>query len=133
MRIIPARAGSRSVKDVRKGDVRDHPRARGEQVRLSFLRIIRVGSSPRARGAGVIMEQLVQQLRIIPARAGSSEGQVRMSPVLRDHPRARGAVHCLALGHPVVRIIPARAGSSQTRDMLDKQVRDHPRARGEQL
>ena len=48
------------------------------------------GSSPRMRGADVLMVCLPLIVRIIPAHAGSSERDYRPARVRADHPRACG-------------------------------------------
>ena len=151
--IIPARAGSRPAESSYPPNKQDHPRARGEQIRRAgrFARCL--GSSPRARGAGKVVENSILLVGIIPARAGSSPNQRPARAVKRDHPRARGEqqlhvyiqgrmqgssprargavldalMHFLAGG-----IIPARAGSSSRLRRHIHIFWDHPRARGEQ-
>ena len=152
-RIIPARAGSRSVSTWRRGLGQDHPRACGEQRLSSQMHVWLRGSSPRVRGAGRVKQCANGYPRIIPARAGSSPGRARTRQPCTDHPRAcgeqrqrrgprqpqsgssprvRGAGlrHLLSDGHRG--IIPARAGSRGGLLLLDAVEEDHPRACGEQ-
>ena len=70
--IIPARAGSRRKRCISNHNVRDHPRACGEQIALWRSTVALMGSSPRVRGAGQNNPIPVDRIRIIPARAGSS-------------------------------------------------------------
>ena len=151
--IIPARAGSRCIKNVNVNDCRDHPRACGEQWLRWFLLAQRMGSSPRVRGAGQSTGTQKTPNGIIPARAGSS-GRKNIRPFFfRDHPRACGEQFCAVVfadcwsgSSPRVRgaadlarlvvgiqgIIPARAGSSHDIERHGILCRDHPRACGEQ-
>ena len=152
-RIIPARAGSRLVRRSMVHVARDHPRARGEQVRPCRRASKYSGSSPRARGAAIVYTSPLRLVRIIPARAGSSFLMAIEAYVIRDHPRARGeqigfsarrlpfegssprargAVRCVVVRERVGGIIPARAGSSVPAHHKGNIRRDHPRARGEQ-
>ena len=153
VRIIPARAGSRSPTARSGTRSRDHPRACGEQNPGMGVKPTAVGSSPRVRGAG--KDRWLRGLcdRIIPARAGSRLGPASTSRPHWDHPRAcgeqcspapasrrrsgssprvRGAGHACHLGQREHRIIPARAGSSPAWLAELSLTRDHPRACGEQ-
>ena len=70
--IIPACAGStmQSLRSLPK--VRDHPRMRGEHLPKSSAVLKREGSSPHARGAPIMRENLEVVKGIIPACAGST-------------------------------------------------------------
>jgi len=89
--------------------------------------------------------------RIIPARAGFTQGNKMMGDAHRDHPRSRGVYHSpappfpthsgsspLARGllspppacEPRHRIIPARAGFTSRVVWRLRSRRDHPRSRG---
>ena len=131
--IIPACAGSTGFPLTRALLVRDHPRVRGEHNYPERWKLVEKGSSPRARGALLgTYEQLLGE-GIIPACAGSTEGDGGRDPDIKDHPRVRGEhtdSHVCrrilkgssprARGAPVkvpapvqpVRIIPACAGST---------------------
>ena len=96
-RIIPARAGSTDdFRDGRDG-VRDHPRSRGVHSGRSSFRARQSGSSPLARGPPDNAEIVHDDVRIIPARAGSTVLTGRHNPPREDHPRSRG-VHKTADG-----------------------------------
>ena len=90
-------------------------------------------------------------MRIIPARAGFTQGPLRPGPRGRDHPRSRGVYDeggwpkpglwgssPLARGLPrgsppgggSPRIIPARAGFTHVPRALGGRLEDHPRSRG---
>ena len=90
LRIIPARAGF----TVRVGFVislsSDHPRSRGVYLNLGDGVVGREGSSPLARGLLVLHEEAVVDSRIIPARAGFTQGCGFRNRRQRDHPRSRG-------------------------------------------
>ena len=152
--IIPARAGSRPKSCGDYPSLRDHPRARGEQLIILMISAPILGSSPRARGAAGEFFWGVFSNGIIPARAGSSLRDSSLPHSREDHPRARGeqcaekGVRGFQLGSsPRARgaalvypngeycrwIIPARAGSSRAASQAWLFGRDHPRARGEQL
>ena len=70
--IIPADAGSTYKPWRVSAEWRDHPRGCGEHSVIPKLRIVRVGSSPRMRGAHpeLVVDEAAQ--RIIPADAGST-------------------------------------------------------------
>ena len=152
LRIIPARAGSTPFPAMGEGWGSDHPRSRGEHSDRVVVRAERSGSSPLARGALGYVFQLPLLIRIIPARAGSTESCVPRSSVCRDHPRSRGehdkptkaaiwnsgssplARGALRIGGLVGRpegIIPARAGSTMSGPAARQAGTDHPRSRGE--
>ena len=69
--IIPACAGSSSLRHPAQSAAWDHPRACGEQVAKAVQTIINAGSSPRVRGADAFSHVFSPCLGIIPARAGS--------------------------------------------------------------
>ncbi len=115
---------------------------------------MRVGSSPRVRGADPLALVCVPQDGIIPACAGSSRCSPPRASCWGDHPRACGEqavsdeadrdvtgssprVRGAAVKRPQQRreggIIPARAGSRIPYEWVDGPKRDHPRAYGEQL
>ena len=110
------------------------------------------GSSPRARGTGVVFGLRVTPTRFIPARAGNGSRAAALDILRAVHPRARGErtgfVHPVrfvagssprargtAEEHwrlaPGTRFIPARAGNGHTRGMPSGSLPVHPRARGE--
>ena len=89
-RIIPARAGSSGTVNVCVVLVGDHPRACGEQFFSGTPGQIVGGSSPRVRGAVSRDARVPAPVRIIPARAGSSERRSWRDRGRWDHPRACG-------------------------------------------
>ena len=126
---------------------------RGEQVSASSLSETTIGSSPHARGAGVVVLRYVGDVGIIPACAGSSSQSPGNGSGMKDHPRMRGeqttlgvistawggsSPHARGAGNRIIRykrwlgIIPACAGSSSCRSRTYHGDKDHPRMRGEQ-
>ena len=150
--IIPACAGSTRNDPQRARRPEDHPRVRGEHLLPVLKKVIRAGSSPRARGA--LREEHGTAVRrgIIPACAGSTtsptptspspwdhprvrgehvETTMGMSPKMGSSPRARGALRRGARPHPMPGIIPACAGSTTVLTKTLPGLGDHPRVRGE--
>ena len=151
--IIPARAGSRGQPVFDRVGVRDHPRACGEQSMSVFIPSIKVGSSPRVRGAVAALAVHDAVDGIIPARAGSSQpysmscrclgdhprvcgeqlmDEIKLKPCPGSSPRARGAVNGAYGARCHVGIIPARAGSSRPIRTSGCAIWGHPRVCGEQ-
>ena len=89
-RIIPARAGFTRRRYLRGREVQDHPRSRGVYWVQAATGASRAGSSPLARGLLADGYEVTNQLRIIPARAGFTHGQVGADRRDGDHPRSRG-------------------------------------------
>ena len=131
--IIPARAGSTSRSSLPLPSAWDHPRSCGEHsVSCGPLEAL-PGSSPLVRGAPARNSGGLQRCGIIPARAGSTAGQILPWYGRWDHPRSCGEHPSASFGSstisgssPLVRgaqplaavrvlqdgIIPARAGST---------------------
>ncbi len=125
---------------------------RGEQAQIPDALCLPMGSSPRARGAGVLGRHRRGHQRIIPACAGSRTFCDSMVDVQEDHPRvrgeqagpavparrhrgssprARGADWIIRAREAGMRIIPACAGSSD--NQRKPPLHGHgssPRARG---
>ena len=150
--IIPACAGSTIVRRVWPRLAGDHPRMRGEHLRLLSPGLTVSGSSPHARGALSQIAPPSIGRRIIPACAGSTGTTARGSTTSWDHPRMRGEHDPpTGLGLPGVGssphargaptaggtcpgpsgIIPACAGSTGRALSGKVNSRDHPRMRGE--
>ena len=130
-RIIPARAGFTRHRVCGHVEWGDHPRSRGVYLSLSAFWLPRNGSSPLARGLRRNNLPVVQEVGIIPARAGFTPRLPRGPSGPSDHPRSRG-VYCVRVrprqiligSSPLARglrlaqpprphdhgIIPARAG-----------------------
>ena len=88
--IIPAYAGSTFPSLASTSARRDHPRIRGEHVRLALRVAIGNGSSPHTRGALDRVRRYLHDVGIIPAYAGSTRSTARQCITVRDHPRIRG-------------------------------------------
>ena len=153
-RIIPAYAGSTHWSGVCFDPGWDHPRIRGEHLRMHLVRDGDDGSSPHTRGAPASPVVRVAEGGIIPAYAGSTWRRLVALRPSRDHPRIRGEHHL----HTVVpavdrgssphtrgalhrrphlrrrrRIIPAYAGSTSATGYAPCSRWDHPRIRGEHV
>ena len=88
--IIPAYAGSTVIVPHFRTTFGDHPRIRGEHDVYDMVTARGRGSSPHTRGAPLLRQAADQELRIIPAYAGSTGPGVFDPPRGRDHPRIRG-------------------------------------------
>ena len=151
IRIIPARAGFTRLPHRECHDCRDHPRSRGVYTSTANTTGWRVGSSPLARGLRPAVIRAIEQVRIIPARAGFTLSGPPSSLLIRDHPRSRGVYSHPAITFPVSGgssplarglplssrvndaiggIIPARAGFTAPLFFLGDEPGDHPRSRG---
>ena len=71
--IIPARAGSTKAPPQNSAWTGDHPRSRGVYDDGSWRSRVSVGSSPLARGLQCVRRADDAVVRIIPARAGSTQ------------------------------------------------------------
>ena len=110
------------------------------------------GSSPRMRGAPIIIFGVAVVLRIIPADAGSTDVLEWIKSIVWDHPRGCGEHMPMALRRTMVRgssprmrgahshakrimvfrgIIPADAGSTRSWPWTHWPCADHPRGCGE--
>ena len=131
---------------------RDHPRIRGEHDGAEVIVVEGLGSSPHTRGAPKNVFKAIEQTRIIPAYAGSTNAGRGRKPPIRDHPRIRGEHPPLSFqpsapsgSSPHTRgaplhgdrvdvhpgIIPAYAGSTSNLKVPEQSFGDHPRIRGE--
>ena len=152
--IIPAHAGSTSAYRHHCPMRRDHPRSRGEHYNAQLNKSLNAGSSPLTRGARGIETEIPSTEGIIPAHAGSTNGESHIPRPSRDHPRSRGehgSVSELCINvvgsSPLMRgapknyliadsyagIIPAHAGSTIRTISAHGPGRDHPRSRGEHV
>ena len=88
--IIPACAGSTPILARSSAPSRDHPRMCGEHVLKVWPGALDSGSSPHVRGApqGNLFQG--HSGGIIPACAGSTNGNVARILFFRDHPRMCG-------------------------------------------
>ena len=72
------------------GRQKDHPRVRGEKVKVVKARFMGLGSPPRARGKENKARKWRSQAGITPACAGKRPGPGAADPLSPDHPRVRG-------------------------------------------
>ena len=72
MRIIPACAGNTQGPTTTVSATRDHPRMRGEHWTQVRVCVVRLGSSPHARGTPIVVAWYCGLLGIIPACAGNT-------------------------------------------------------------
>ena len=112
------------------------------------------GSSPRMRGARLLIDSKTLLNGIIPAYAGSTQRHTHIYHRHPDHPRVcgehcfrskqsktgrgssprmRGAQTRIVAVQVVARIIPAYAGSTSRTPASRSHPRDHPRVCGEHL
>ena len=89
-RIIPADAGSTTICIPPAPAYQDHPRGCGEHDEGTRQCLIRMGSSPRMRGARMSMSMAGNSHGIIPADAGSTDRQESLGKYSQDHPRGCG-------------------------------------------
>ena len=130
----------------------DHPRVRGENLKLVRIPACAEGSPPRARGKHLSVTWHAAGGRITPACAGKTllefghvnrdgdHPRVRgenqkwlhiIPKVVGSPPRARGKLVVAALLWVCQRITPACAGKTTTPMQSRSSLRDHPRVRGE--
>ena len=88
--LIPAHAG-KTVSLMRAAISKPaHPRACGENSKPAFIRVCRLGSSPRMRGKPVLIALRIGGFRLIPAHAGKTKQVTKRAQLLTAHPRACG-------------------------------------------
>ena len=152
MRITPAWAGKRNIKDSNKTLTGDHPRVGGEKRQSSSAVPCVLGSPPRGRGKACSTDVCFWYLGITPAWAGKRETSANTSKKKKDHPRVGGEkhlfcrLHKLVLGSPprgrgkacryllyplLLGITPAWAGKRRRTAESRGTGRDHPRVGGE--
>ena len=152
--LIPAHAGKTGSARVTSFPIQAHPRSRGENEYVTWLRAAQAGSSPLTRGKPVELIGGGDERGLIPAHAGKTLGMRTPASSRWAHPRSRGenTVSVLSVcrgagsspltrGKPFRRychccllwLIPAHAGkTSHLRELRGCRVA-HPRSRGENL
>ena len=100
-RITPACAGNRPLFPLWAGLARDHPRVCGEQHFLAHHQRQYLGSPPRVRGTGSLLQPVDPAGRITPACAGNSAPAAAKTAGPRDHPRVCGEQVQL-VGSPII-------------------------------
>ena len=150
--LIPAHAGKTPRPQAKLGDLRAHPRSRGENARLSMQGWSKSGSSPLTRGKPVFGLEVYPGTRLIPAHAGKTFRSFLSVCRGRAHPRSRGE-NCFDVGavggfvgsSPLTRgkrlqrlpigqlqrLIPAHAGKTKATRSPRHTYPAHPRSRGE--
>ena len=88
--IIPARAGFTITTLCAIPIPWDHPRSRGVYTKIIHYALNRIGSSPLARGLHSPLTRGSYSPGIIPARAGFTNRNDGVLPLIWDHPRSRG-------------------------------------------
>ena len=73
-RLIPAHAGSTDLADHSVLELAAHPRSRGEHIIQGLVTMLQGGSSPLTRGAPDRSVVAADEVRLIPAHAGSTVG-----------------------------------------------------------
>ena len=89
-RLIPARAGNTPIDIAPACAAAAHPRSRGEHPRSTSQMWDSLGSSPLARGTQVLYSFQWLPFRLIPARAGNTNGVKHIVKGIPAHPRSRG-------------------------------------------
>jgi len=134
LRIIPAYAGSTSSSTSSAPRCGDHPRVCGEHPFVPNRASMRLGSSPRMRGAppgsGGTGSTWWDHPRVCGEHCAAG-GEALMDT--GSSPRMRGALDCLRIPGRFLRIIPAYAGSTDLDAARARSRRDHPRVCGEHL
>ena len=151
-RLIPARAGKTPPPAGADVSSRAHPRAGGENEAQALPDGTLYGSSPRGRGKRADRGGSERWRRLIPARAGKTQGRSGVPYRPTAHPRAGGENRLSTSSHSSsrgssprgrgkhgfgpfglspVRLIPARAGKTSSSDRATFVTGAHPRAGGE--
>ena len=152
IRFIPASAGNGLLHPSAGLSPAVHPRERGERTNSKLDGTNQRGSSPRARGTGLIGSSHFLHVRFIPASAGNGNFFGHRTRVSTVHPRERGErpvgaaigagiggssprARGTAFGHAShfsdCRFIPASAGNGLITRPTKSLLAVHPRERGE--
>ena len=92
--LIPARAGTTPQALCCAQGSGAHPRSRGDHSSVSSGILLRMGSSPLARGPPPLNGDPFERRGLIPARAGTTTAHRRPCTPCRAHPRSRGDHAC---------------------------------------
>ena len=76
-RLIPAHAGKTAQIDAKAAELGAHPRACGENLRLTDRTLSRPGSSPRMRGKHGRQARPQAKHGLIPAHAGKTFSEIK--------------------------------------------------------
>ena len=130
--IIPAYAGSTIRTAAGWLGSADHPRIRGEHIKISVTADTKRGSSPHTRGARLAAAGAAGGRGIIPAYAGSTSRGRPSIRWLADHPRIRGEHSWSTTGSARGSgSSPHTRGALAALDVSSDSAPDHPRIRGE--
>ena len=150
--ITPAHAGKRLTRALRPVTPWDHPRTRGEKLRILRRPRVVLGSPPHTRGKEWYIKPEEMESRITPAHAGKRQKTSFHILEYGDHPRTRGEKNGISsqkkwkAGSPphtrgkatfhasvstLYRITPAHAGKRSNGFKRNCGRWDHPRTRGE--
>ena len=153
-RITPACAGKTRVHLRGYGFYRDHPRVCGENLLISRISILRIGSPPRVRGKRFASVPIHVITWITPACAGKTVAGNPDERTTEDHPRVcgenvqysdivlsaqgspprvRGKPARAGKGNYCIGITPACAGKTRGKNRGSGGLEDHPRVCGENL
>ena len=131
-RFIPARAGNTSRTRPSRPRSAVHPRSRGEHSTVHPGATATVGSSPLARGTPPVEAREGDVPRFIPARAGNTDRERRVTAPRAVHPRSRGEhLHQLPRRVPAPGSSPLARGTRHHEALGARQRAVHPRSRGE--
>ena len=89
-RITPAYAGTTYRKGYQDGRNQDHPRIRGDNPVKLLISPLERGSPPHTRGQPIERDIRMEEIRITPAYAGTTESREVSKAFEEDHPRIRG-------------------------------------------
>ena len=150
--IIPTRMGTSRCRRRYGHTCEDHPHAYGDKQTGNFDVPVIQGSSPRVWGQVSLSTSLMQKIRIIPTRMGTSLNELIRTLDTFNHPHAYGDKPlCLSLSliisgsSPRVwgqasargtqekseRIIPTRMGTRKVLNGATLSYEDHPHAYGD--
>ena len=100
IRIIPTRMGTSWSKMPKSIDLRDHPHAYGDKIKLILLQIKAIGSSPRVWGQDYVNVCNCRYCGIIPTRMGTRSEVPQPRLARQDHPHAYGDKRFLPVPPP---------------------------------
>ena len=152
LRITPAYAGNTLKYFFRFIYCQDHPRLRGEHLRVKGILLRLIGSPPPTRGTRFWLNNTPSNFGITPASAGNTHKYSQSCLCSWDHPRLRGEhsassfLNKIFTGSPPptrgtllsmmidtcsIGITPAYAGNTLSKRLRSYLIGDHPRLRGE--
>ena len=131
-RITPAYAGNTPDEHVEGMATEDHPRLRGEYLKIAITQLTDKGSPPLTRGIQDRIALIADPCGITPAYAGNTAAVTPLAvPPWGSPPLTRGILAVLLAVNFRIRITPAYAGNTYNLWCLRAKGKDHPRLRGE--